>query len=181
MAVSTMFLSPAARDAVEAEANAPTAATATAAARSTASVVRKRLIPGSFRLFRRLPAAAPGHLRQNLDEVYERLIPVVKYLYSFCTSIGLGGETRRAARRRVESGRRFESRRREPAGGDPPLRAMCAWLGSEHEHVRKDLPCEQALRDEAQREIPALAVAVVAPTSDPLVLERLVQREAVEQ
>src|SRR5580765_3096302 len=53
--------------------------------------------------------------------------------------------------------------------------------GSEHEHVREDLPCEQALRDEAQPEIPALAVAVVAPAPDPLVLQRLVHREAVEQ
>src|SRR4029450_8140618 len=53
--------------------------------------------------------------------------------------------------------------------------------GSEHEHVREDLPCGQALRDEAQREIPALAVAVVAPAPDPVVLQGLVHSEAVEQ
>src|SRR5580765_8262244 len=53
--------------------------------------------------------------------------------------------------------------------------------GSEHEDVREDLPCEQALRDEAQPEIPALAVAVVAKAPDPLVLQGLDHREAVEQ
>src|SRR4029079_14548638 len=58
---------------------------------------------------------------------------------------------------------------------------MRAWADSEHEHVREDLPCEQALRDEAQPEIPALAVAVVVPAPDPLVLQGLVHREAVEE
>ena len=53
--------------------------------------------------------------------------------------------------------------------------------GSEHEHVREDLPCEQALRDDAEPQIPALAVAVVAPAPGPLVLQGLVHREAVEQ
>ena len=52
---------------------------------------------------------------------------------------------------------------------------------SEHEHVREDLPGQQALGDEAQPEVPALAVAVVAPAPDPLVLQGLVHREAVEQ
>jgi methanogenic corrinoid protein MtbC1 len=51
---------------------------------------------------------------------------------------------------------------------------------SEHEHIREDLPGEKALRDEAQPEIPAFAVAVVAPAPDPLVLEGLVDGEAVE-
>jgi hypothetical protein len=51
---------------------------------------------------------------------------------------------------------------------------------SEHEHIRGDLPGEEALRDEAQPEIPAFAVAVVAPAPDPLVLEGLVDGEAVE-
>src|SRR4051794_14085650 len=56
-----------------------------------------------------------------------------------------------------------------------------ALRASENQHVREDLPCEEALRDEAQPQIPAFAVAVLAPAPDALVLQRLVDREAVEE